>query len=95
MIERFPDERSALPERVLSTIILPDEAEHRGGFSDAAGRQAVRLAGRQMGGPVAHPAEGAVGQEAGQGMVDGGVGLAQDECQVRRIDERRLPEGVN
>ena len=49
---------------VLSTIILPDETEHRGGFSDAAGRQVAPLAGRQMGGPVAHPAEGAVGQQA-------------------------------
>ena len=36
----------------------------------------------------------AVGQQAGQGAVDRGVRLAEDERQLRRIDERRPAEGV-
>ena len=35
-----------------------------------------------------------LGQQAGQGSVDGRVGLAQDARQLRRVDERRPAEGI-
>ena len=43
---------------------------------------------------MAHPPGDAVGQQAGQGSVNGRVRLAQDACQLRRVDERRPAEGV-
>ena len=43
---------------------------------------------------MAHPPGDAVGQQVGQGAVDGGVRLTEDERQLRRIDERRPAEGV-
>ena len=43
---------------------------------------------------MAHPPHDAVRQQAGQGSVDGCVGLAEDACQLRRIDERLPDEGV-
>ena len=43
---------------------------------------------------MAHPPDDALGQQAGQRTVDGRVGLAQDTCQLRRVDERRPAEGV-
>ena len=70
------------------------EAENRGGFADAVGRQVVSPARRQVGGAVAHPPGDADGQEAGQGAVDRGVRLAENEGQLRRIDERHPAEGV-
>ena len=35
-----------------------------------------------------------VGQQARQGAVDRGVGLAEDACQLHRIDERHPAEEV-
>ena len=62
--------------------------------SDALGRQVVPLARRQVGGAVADPPRVAVGQQAGQSAVDRGVRLAENEGQLRRIDERHPAEGV-
>ena len=70
------------------------EAEHLGGFADSIGRQVVSVARRQMGGAVAHTPDDALGQQAGQGSVNRGVRLAENERQFRRIDERRPAEGV-
>ena len=70
------------------------EAEEPGGLSDAVGRQEVSLARRQVGGAVADPPGVAVGQQVGQCSVDGRVRLAEDACQLRRVDERRPAEGV-
>ena len=61
---------------------------------DAVGSQIVSLARRQVGGAVAHPLDDAVGPHVGQGSVDRGVRLAENERQFRRIDERRSAEGV-
>ena len=36
----------------------------------------------------------AFGQQAGQSAVDRRVGLAQDACQLCRIDARRPAEGI-
>ena len=47
-----------------------------------------------MGGPVAHPPDDAVGQKASQGAVDSRVGLAEDACQLCRVDERHSAKGV-
>ena len=44
---------------------------------------------------MAHPPGDAIGQQAGQGSVDCGVRLAEDERQLRRIDERRLAKEVD
>ena len=63
-------------------------------MSDALGRQVVSLARRQVGGAVAHAPDNAVGQQVGQGSVDGRVRLAQDARQFRRVDERHPAEGV-
>ena len=52
------------------------------------------LARRQVGGPVAHAPDNALGQQGGQGAVDRRVRLAEDACQLRRIDEWRPAEGV-
>ena len=54
----------------------------------------IPLARRQMGGAVASPPHDASGQKAGQSAVDRGVGLAENERQLRRIDEGRPAEGV-
>ena len=70
------------------------EAEQLRCLSDAVGRQVVSLAGRQVGGAVTHPPGDAFGQEAGQGAVDRGVRLAENERQFRRIYERRPAEQV-
>ena len=70
------------------------EAKGVGGLADALGSQVVPSARRQMGGPVAHPPDDAVGQQAGQGSVDSRVGLAEDARQLRRVDERHPAEGV-
>ena len=43
---------------------------------------------------MTHPPDDAVGQQAGQGAVDGRMGLAQDARQLRRVDERHPAEGV-
>ena len=43
---------------------------------------------------MAHPPDDAGGQQVGQGSVNRGVRLAQDACQLRRIDERRPAEEV-
>ena len=43
---------------------------------------------------MAHPPDNAICQQAGQGPVNRGVGLAQNTRQIRRIDERRPAEGV-
>ena len=70
------------------------KAEHPGGFTDSLRRQVVSLARRQVGGTVAGAPNDALGQQAGQGAVDGGVGLTQDERQLRRVDEGRPAESV-
>ena len=70
------------------------EAEDPSCLSDALGRQVVPLARRQVGGAVAHPPGDAVGQQAGQSAVDRGVRLAEDACQLRRVDERHPAEEV-
>ena len=54
------------------------EAEGLGGFDDALGRQVVPAARRQVSGPVTHPPDDAVGQQAGHRSVDGRVGFAKD-----------------
>ena len=43
---------------------------------------------------MAHPPGDTVGQQAGQRTVDGRVGLAEKERQLRRVDERHPAEGV-
>ena len=43
---------------------------------------------------MTHSPDDAVGQQAGQGAVNGCVGLAEDGRQFRRINERHLAEGV-
>ena len=43
---------------------------------------------------MTHPADDAVGQQVGQGAVDGRVRLAEDARQLRRVDEGRPAEGV-
>ena len=43
---------------------------------------------------MAHPPHGAVCQQVGQVSVDRGVGLAENERQLRRVDEGRPAEGV-
>ena len=43
---------------------------------------------------MAHPPADAFGQQVGQGAVDGRVRLAENERQLRRIDEGRPAEGV-
>ena len=43
---------------------------------------------------MARPPHYALRQQVTQGSVDGGVRLAQDERQLRRLDERRPAEGV-
>ena len=58
------------------------------------GNVGVSLARRQMGGAVAHTPDDALGQQTGQGTVNRGVRLAENERQFRRIDERRPAEGV-
>ena len=70
------------------------KAENPGGLSDALVCQVVSLARRQVGGAVAHPPHDALGQQVGQGPVDGGVRLAKDAGQLCRIDERRPAEGI-
>ena len=50
---------------------------------EAVGRQVVSLARRQVGGPVTHPPDDPVGQQAGQGSVNRGVRLAENERQLR------------
>ena len=70
------------------------KAENPGGLADALGRQIVSLARRQLGGAVTHPPDGAVGQQTGQGAVNRGVRLAENERQFRRIDERHPAEKV-
>ena len=47
------------------------EAKELGGFADALSRQVVPLARRQVSGAVADPPYDTVGQQAGQGAVDG------------------------
>ena len=69
---------------------IADEAR----FADATGRQVVPLAGRQMYCAVARLPGDAVRQKVGQGAVDGRVRLAEDERQIRRIDEGRPAESV-
>ena len=56
--------------------------------------QVVSLARRQVSGAVADAPHDAVGQQTGQGTVDGRVRLAQDERQFRRVDERHSVDGV-
>ena len=43
---------------------------------------------------MAHPPRDAVRHKGGQGSVDGGVRLAQDAGQLRRVDEGRPAESV-
>ncbi len=43
---------------------------------------------------VAHPPEDAFGQQVSQDAVDGGVRLAENERQLRRIDGQRPAEDV-
>ena len=43
---------------------------------------------------MAHTPSDAIAQQAGQGSVDRGVGLAEDARQLRRVDERHPAEGV-
>ena len=43
---------------------------------------------------MAHPPDDAVSHQTGQHSVDGRAGLAQDERQLRRIDEGRPAECV-
>ena len=67
---------------------------HPGGFADALGRRVVSQARRQVGGAVAHPPNDAFVHQVGQSAVDGRVGLAKDERQLRRFDEGHPGEGV-
>ena len=43
---------------------------------------------------MADPVDDAFAQQVGQGAMDRGVRLAQDERQLRRIDEGRPAEGI-
>ena len=43
---------------------------------------------------MARAPDDALGQQVGQGSVDCGVRFAENERQLRRIDERRPAEGV-
>ena len=43
---------------------------------------------------MADAPDDALCQQAGQRTVDGCLGLAQDACQLSRIDERHSAEGV-
>ena len=43
---------------------------------------------------MAHPPDDALSKQVAQGKVDGRVRLAEDERQLRRIDEGRPAEGV-
>ena len=54
------------------------EAKDLSGFTDSLGCQVVSLARRQMHCAVANFPNDAIGQEAGQDAVDGGVRLAQE-----------------
>ena len=71
------------------------KAEDPSGLVDALRRQMVSLARRQVDGAVACPPHDAVGQQAGQGAVDRRVRLAENERQLRRIDERRPAESID
>ena len=70
------------------------KVEDPGGLSDAVGRQVVPLARRQVSVAVVHPRDDAFGQQVSQDTVDGGVRLAENERQLRRIDERLPAEGI-
>ena len=82
------EDHLSLEDLLLATL------DGLGGFADALGRQVVSLARRQLGGAVAHSPDDAFGHQAGQGSVDRGVRLTENECQLRRIDERRPADGV-
>ena len=43
---------------------------------------------------MADPPNDAVGQQVGQGTVDRGMRLAENEGQLRRIDDGRPAEGI-
>ena len=43
---------------------------------------------------MAHPPNDAIRQQVGQHSMDRGVRLAENERQLRRVDERRPAEGV-
>ena len=51
-------------------------------------------AGLRVDGAVVAAHQNAVRQQTGEMAVDGRVGLAQDERQLRRFDQRRPAEGV-
>ena len=70
------------------------EVEHPCGLPDAVGGDEVSLARWQVGRPVAHPPGDAVGQQAGQGAVNGGVRLPQNARQLRGVYEGRPAEDV-
>ena len=78
------------PNKVLRRV----EVQYPGGLCDAVCRQVVSLARRQVGGVVDHPPDDAVCRQVAQSSVDRGVWLAQNERQLRRVNERRPAEGV-
>ena len=90
------EQRQPLPGHGVGTHEVREriEAEEPGNLSDALGRQVVPLARRQVGGAVARPSHDAIGQQVGQGSVNGRVRLAQDACQLRRVDERHPAERI-